>query len=302
MTSPAAARPAISVLMPVYNTERFVAETTESVLAQTFRDFELIALDDGSKDRSREILEGFARRDPRVRVVSRPNKGLVATLNEGLALAQAPLIARIDADDLCHPQRFEKQVAALNADPGLVAVGSCSAAIDEDGNALGNYPTPLSHEAIEKEHLRGQSSIHHPSVMFRTEVVRQLGGYRELVPCEDFDLWLRLGEVGRLANLAENLITKRLFPGSIVATTLDKRRRVLDQIMREAWDRRHLTGDPPAPPEVIVNRADLLRQWGWMALQGRNLKTARRYALKALRAQPFRGETWRLIACSIRGR
>jgi glycosyltransferase involved in cell wall biosynthesis len=288
--------------MPVYNTERFVAETTESVLAQRFRDFELIAIDDGSTDRSRQILEGFARRDPRVRVVSRPNKGLVATLNEGLALAMAPLIARIDADDLCHPQRFEKQVRALNDDPNLVAVGSCSAAIDEDGNALGNYPTPPSHEEIEREHLRGHSSIHHPSVMFRTEVVRQLGGYRELVPCEDFDLWLRLGEVGRLANLPENLITKRLFPGSIVATTLDKRRRVLDRIMREAWERRHLPGDPPAPPGVIADRADLLRQWGWMALQGGHVKTSRRYALKALRAQPFRGETWRLIACSIRGR
>jgi glycosyltransferase involved in cell wall biosynthesis len=301
MTSPAAPV-AVSVLMPVYNTERFVAETTESVLAQTFRDFELIALDDGSTDRSREILESFAKRDPRVRVVSRPNKGLVATLNEGLALAQAPLIARIDADDLCHPQRFEKQVQALNDDPGLVAVGSCSAAIDEDGNALGNYPTPLSHEEIEREHLRGHSSIHHPSVMFRTEVVRGLGGYRELVPCEDFDLWLRLGEVGRLANLPENLITKRLFPGSIVATSLDKRRGVLERIMREAWQRRDLPGNPPEPPKAIADRADLLRQWGWMALQGGHLKTSRRYALKALRAQPFRGETWRLIACSIRGR
>jgi glycosyltransferase involved in cell wall biosynthesis len=288
--------------MPVYNTERFVAETTESVLAQTLQDFELIAIDDGSTDRSREILEGFARRDPRVRVVSRPNKGLVATLNEGLALARAPLVARIDADDLCDPRRFEKQVRALSDDPRLVAVGSCSAAIDEDGNALGNYPTPLSHEEIEKEHLRGHSSIHHPSVMFRTEVVRQLGGYRELVPCEDFDLWLRLGEVGRLANLPDNLITKRLFPGSIVATTLDKRRRVLEQIMREAWGRRQLPGAPPPPPDVIADRADLLRQWGWMALQGGHVKTSRRYAMKALRAQPFKGETWRLIACSIRGR
>jgi hypothetical protein len=138
--------------------------------------------------------------------------------------------------------------------------------------------------------------------MFRTDVVRQLGGYRDLVPCEDFDLWLRLGEVGRLANLPENLITKRLFPGSIVATTLDKRRRVLERIMSDAWQRRELPGEPPRAPEVIADRADLLRQWGWMALQGGHIRTSRRYALKALRAQPFKGETWRLIACSIRGR
>src|SRR5688572_15803312 len=100
----------VSVIMPVYNTERFVAETTESVLAQTFRDFEFIVIDDGSTDRSREILENLAKRDARVRVISRANKGLVATLNEGLTLARSPLIARMDADDLCDPRRFELQV------------------------------------------------------------------------------------------------------------------------------------------------------------------------------------------------
>lgn len=294
--------PALSVIMPVYNTERFVAQTTESVLAQTFPDFELIAIDDGSADRSREILDGFAKRDARVRVVSRGNKGLVATLNEGLSLARSPLIARIDADDLCDPRRFELQTRALGENPNLVAVGSCAAAIDEDGNRLGDYSTPLTHEAIEASHLRGDSAIHHPSVMFRADIVRDLGGYRELVPCEDFDLWLRLGEVGRLANLPERLITKRLFAGSIVATTLDKRQRVLERIMAEAWQRRRLPGEPPPPPQPIADRADLFRQWGWMALRAGHVRTSRRYALKAVKAQPFRGASWRLVACSLRGR
>jgi glycosyltransferase involved in cell wall biosynthesis len=294
--------PTVSVIMPVYNTERFVAETTESVLAQTFGDFEFLIIDDGSTDRSKAILDDFARRDPRVRVVSRPNKGLVATLNEGLALAAASLVARMDADDLCDPARFERQVAAMNGDPALVAVGCCAAAIDEDGNRLGDYMTPLTHEQIETYHLRGDSAIHHPSVMFRTEAVRELGGYRDLVPCEDFDLWLRLGEVGRLANLPERLITKRLFPGSIVATTLDKRQRVLGRIMADAWRRRNLPGNPPPPPQPVADRADLFRQWGWMALKGGHVATSRRYARKALRAQPFHGGSWRLMACSLRGR
>ena len=294
--------PAVSVIMPVYNTERFVAETTESVLAQTFADFEFIIIDDGSTDRSREIVENFARRDPRVRVISRPNKGLVATLNEGLAAATGPLIARMDADDLCDPRRFELQVTRLNEDSGLVAVGCCAAAIDEDGNRLGDYATPLGHEEIESSHLHGDSAIHHPSVMFRTEPVRRLGGYRELVPCEDFDLWLRLGEVGRLANLPDRLITKRLFPGSIVATTLDKRQRVLKQIMAETWQRRGLPGTPPQPSQPVADRADLFRQWGWMALKGGHVATSRRYALKSLKAQPFHGGSWRLMACSLRGR
>jgi glycosyltransferase involved in cell wall biosynthesis len=293
--------PAISVIMPVYNTERFVAQTTETVLAQTFADFEFIIIDDGSTDRSREIIEGFARRDPRVRVVSRANKGLVATLNEGLALATAPLVARMDADDLCDPRRFELQVKALNEDPRLVAVGCSAAAIDEEGNHLGDYSTPATHEEIEASHLIGDSAIHHPSVMFRTDVVRSLGGYRDLVPCEDFDLWLRLGEVGRLANLPERLITKRLFPGSIVATTLAKRERVINQIMADAWARRKLPGKPPIPRQPIADRADLFRQWGWMALREGHVKTSRRYAFKAVKAQPFRGASWLLMACSLRG-
>jgi glycosyltransferase involved in cell wall biosynthesis len=292
----------VSVIMPVYNTERFVAQTTESVLAQTFCDFELLAIDDGSTDGSRAILKSFAKRDPRVRVISRPNKGLVGTLNEGLELARGEFVARIDADDLCDPSRFELQLNALNDDPNLVAVGCCAAAIDEDGNRLGDYSTPLTHEDIEASHLKGDSAIHHPSVMFRTRVVRDLGGYRDLVPCEDFDLWLRLGEVGRLANLPERLITKRLFPGSIVATTLDKRQRVLKRIMDEAWQRRQLPGSPPPAPQPIADRADLFRQWGWMALKGGHLRTSRRYAFKAVKAQPFRSASWRLMACSLRGR
>jgi glycosyltransferase involved in cell wall biosynthesis len=292
----------ISVIMPVYNTERFVAETTESVLAQTFSDFEFIIVDDGSTDGSLAILQNFAKRDSRVRVVSRGNKGLVATLNEGLALARAPFVARMDADDLCDPRRFELQLKAFNEDPRLVAVGCCANAIDEFGNHLGDYSTPTTHQEIEASHLRGDSAIHHPSVMFRTEVVRTLGGYRELVPCEDFDLWLRLGEVGRLANLPERLITKRLFPGSIVATTLDKRQRVLKQIMSDAWARRKLPGEPAVPGQPLSTRADMFRQWGWMALRAGQFRTSRRYALKAMRAQPFRSSSWRLMVCAIRGR
>jgi glycosyltransferase involved in cell wall biosynthesis len=211
--------PTISVIMPVYNAERFVAETTDTVLNQTFGDFEFVIIDDGSKDRSREILEGYAKRDPRVRVVSRPNTGYVRALNEALDLSRGEFVARIDADDLCRPERFEKQLAAFRADSSLVCVGSCAEAIDEDGHKLGHYDTPLTHEAIEASHLVGDSAIHHPSAMFRREVVRQLGNYRLLDPCEDYDLWLRLGEVGRLANLAERLVAKRLFAGSVVATT-----------------------------------------------------------------------------------
>jgi glycosyltransferase involved in cell wall biosynthesis len=294
--------PRLSVVMPVHNAERFVAQATESVLAQTLRDFEFIAIDDESTDRSPEILERFAARDPRLRLFSRSRQGLVVTLNEGIALARAPLIARMDADDLSNPDRFERQVDALDHCPMLVAIGSRARVIDEHGNGLGDFLTPLTHEEIEDSHLRGCSAIHHPSVIYRTSVVRQLGGYRDLVPCEDFDLWLRLGEVGRLANVSERLITKRLSLTSLVASTLDKRQRVLQQIMADAWQRRNLPGYPPHPPHTIACRADLFRQWGKLALTAGEVRTGRRYALKAMREQPFHSSSWRLLAWAMRGR
>src|SRR5579871_2870885 len=103
--------PAVSVLLPVYNGERFLAAAVRSVLEQTFSDFELIAIDDGSTDGSRAILEDFARRDARVRVISRPNSGIVGALNDALAQARGEFAARMDADDLCLSGRFAAQVA-----------------------------------------------------------------------------------------------------------------------------------------------------------------------------------------------
>src|ERR1700726_1508117 len=120
MTSP----PTISVLMPVYNAERYVAEAVESILSQTFADFEFIIIDDGSKDRSLAILEEYAARDPRIRLVSRPNTGIVKALNQGLALASGELVARMDADDIAMPERLAKQRDYLADHPECVMVGS----------------------------------------------------------------------------------------------------------------------------------------------------------------------------------
>jgi glycosyltransferase involved in cell wall biosynthesis len=295
--------PAVTVLMPVYNADRFVAETVDTILAQTFGDFEFLIINDGSTDRSLEILQGYAGRDPRIRLVSRPNTGYVAALNEGLELNRSEFVARIDADDLADPRRLELQVARMRQEPRLVALGSSASAIDEYGLPLGDYSVPLTHEEIEAHHLRGSSAIHHPAVMLRPEAVKQVGGYRrELMPCEDFDLWLRLGEVGRVENLPEKLLTKRLFAGSAVATNLAKQEKLVKHILDETWRRRGLAGEPQMPPRRLRDRVDLYRQWGWMALRGGHLRTSRRYALRAIVSRPLDKASWRLALCSLRGR
>lgn len=295
--------PTVTVLMPVYNAARFVAQTVDTILEQTFRDFEFLVINDGSTDNSLEILQDYARQDERIRLFSRPNTGYVVALNEGLGLARGQFVARIDADDLADPRRLELQVARMRAEPQLVALGSNALAIDEDGFMIGEYSVPLTHEEIEAAHLVGSSSIHHPAVMLRPEAVKRVGGYRkELMPCEDFDLWLRLAEVGRLANLPEKLLTKRLFVGSAVATNLAKQEKLVKQIVAETWQRRGLAGSPSLRPNRLLTAADLYRQWGWMALRGGHRRTSRRYASRAILARPLDPASWRLMYCSLRGR
>jgi len=288
--------------MPVYNAQRYVAATVERVLAQTFADFEFVIVTDGSTDGTLEILEGYAATDNRLLIVSRPNTGIVGALNDGLAKAQGTYIARIDADDLCEPQRLAEQVARLDADADLVALGSSATVTDAEGRRLGAYTVPLTHEEIEKAHLAGDSAIHHPAVTMRTEAVRRVGGYRDgYCPAEDFDLWLRLGEVGRLANLPEALITKRLTEDGIVGSSLEKQHTIVSRILAETWTRRGLPGEPPEPRRPNRDRVDMYRQWAWMALRNRETATARRYAWKTLARRPLDKESWRAVFCCCRG-
>src|SRR4051812_12524034 len=138
----------ISVVMPVWNGESFLAEAIESILAQTCRDFEFLIIDDGSTDGTPAILREFEARDPRVRVLWQQHEGLVAALNAGLAAARAPLIARMDADDVSTPERFELQLAYLQAHPECVVLGTAMLVTDPDGAPIYTQPAETCHATL----------------------------------------------------------------------------------------------------------------------------------------------------------
>jgi GT2 family glycosyltransferase len=204
--------PAISVLMPVYNGGRFLAAAVDSILAQTFSDFELIALDGGSRDGSVELLRAIAARDARVIVVEDEQSSLVDSLNRGLAMARAPLVARMDADDVARPGRFAQQVAYLREHADVAVVSGAMELIDENGASLRTDTFPTSPDAVASE-LMHRCCVSHPAVMARTNVLRAVGGYRATAQhAEDYDLWLRVAEVGRIANLPDVLLSYRMHP------------------------------------------------------------------------------------------
>jgi glycosyltransferase involved in cell wall biosynthesis len=292
--------------MPIYNARRYLRPAVESVLGQTFRDFELIAVDDGSKDDSLAILREYAAKDERMRVISRPNTGIVGALNDGLAAARGELIARMDCDDICTADRFEKQVAFLHEHPECVLVGSQVLLIDPDGEPLcTKRDTEYTHERIDDAHLRGRWPLVHPAVMVRRDAIAKVGGYRTRYEfLEDLDLFLRLAEVGRLASLKDVLLHYRLHTGSICHTRESDQDTIRPELEAEVYSRRGMA--KPKRANDVEQRSlggpgDRFKLWGWWALVGGNISTARKYARRALRTSPLQSETWKLMFCAIRG-
>lgn len=202
--------PRLSVAMSVYNNAPFLAEAIDSILGQTFADFEFLIVDDGSTDGSGAIIDAYAARDSRIRPIRQANQGLVASLNRTIAQARGALIARMDGDDVSLPPRFERQVAFLDAHPGYGVAGTWSPTIDEAGRRLEHTEEhPSTHEAFLAGMERGPP-LCHPSVMMRRDLVREVGCYRAaFAHCEDYDLWLRLSERTRLCSIPEQLLLYR---------------------------------------------------------------------------------------------
>jgi glycosyltransferase involved in cell wall biosynthesis len=199
------AAPAISVLFPVYNGERFLAEALESVLGQSFGDFELLIVDDGSTDGSAEMIARYAAADRRVRPIPLGrNVGLIRALNAALPQAAAPLLARMDADDISFPRRFAIQKAYLDDHPECLAVSGSFITIDAAGATIGKYLTPGS--ALEGDPWTvppKEPYLPHPFLMVRRDPVLALGGYRMCLHSEDADLLWRLSRQGELGGIDE---------------------------------------------------------------------------------------------------
>ncbi len=258
--------PSVSVIMPLYNTERYVAEAVESILGQTYRDFEFLIADGGSTDKSRAIVERYAAEDTRIRVWSRPNTSPQRRLNEMLDQARGELVARMDADDVALSERLELQAAFLRANSGYFVVGSEFLLIDPDGYPICVCGKQLTHEEIEALKLTGAhgSVIAHSATMYRREPVVAVGKYcTDYYFGDDLDLFLRLGEHGgRQANLPQVLMKIRMHFKSVCHKDRVLQDRSIQEIARNARRRRGLA-DPavsepelPAAPEKLLGRLD----------------------------------------------
>lgn len=197
----------ITVLMSVFNGERWLRESIESVLGQTYTDFEFIVVNDGSTDASLDIIEGFATADRRIRVIDKPNTGLADSLNVGIGLSRGEWIARIDADDVCDARRLAVQYSVACSRKDLVLIGTGLITIDGLGQHKRRFHYPHGHQQLIQQLVKRRRFFAHSSAFFRTQTVKALGGYRpRLRRSQDFDLWLRLSEVGQMNCVDEPLV------------------------------------------------------------------------------------------------
>jgi glycosyltransferase involved in cell wall biosynthesis len=241
--------PKISVLLAVHNAARYLDEALDSVFAQSFGDFEIVAVDDGSTDATHAILA--ARKDPRLRLVRlESNRGHTTALNFGLRMCRGEYVARMDGDDICRPERFARQIAVLESDPSLGIVGSAVTIVDGAGGVRDFAAQPLSDGAIRFVSMT-RNPFHHPTVVLRMRVLRENGlEFDERFQAnQDFELWTRLLPRTRAANLREPLLQYRVHGGNISISRLAEQQRTSVDFCRKR--QRDEGFDPPFDSEAL---------------------------------------------------
>jgi glycosyltransferase involved in cell wall biosynthesis len=199
-------QPLISVILPVYNAEKYIQASIESILQQTYSNFELIILNDGSTDGSEALIRGF--KDQRIRYFSHQNRGLAKTLNAGIALSIGIIIARQDADDISLPTRFEEQIRFLNQHPEVMLLGTRAQLMDEKGNLKNAFHEHPTQSAELKTDLLFNNPFVHSSVMIRKEILNRTGDYTAEI-FEDYTLWSAIAAISEVGNLPHNLVQYR---------------------------------------------------------------------------------------------
>ncbi len=198
--------PKISVIMSVYNGEKYLEESIQSILNQSFRDFEFIIVDDGSSDRTLEILKDYTEKDSRVKIITNEkNIGLTKSLNKAIKIAQGKYIARQDADDISLPQRLEKQIEFLEKNPEIKILGTFGYRIDKHGKILKREIVPVSFSEVKKTLIKRNPFIHTSVIM-----TRELSSYNEnFKVSQDYELWFRILRIAKGENLPLFLVKKR---------------------------------------------------------------------------------------------
>lgn len=214
--------PVVDVLIPVYNSAATIVESIKSIQEQTVSNIRILVVDDGSTDKSRELIEAIVEQDPRVEYVRKPqNSGIVDALNLGIERCKAPYVARHDADDLAYSNRFRVQLDYLSSHPECLAVGAIARHIDADGKPLGGYSKLPPPELADPKWIPSREPyLMHPFLMMRKDALMAVGGYRYAFHSEDTDLYWRLQELGGLYNIPELLGDYRIHAGSITSKSV----------------------------------------------------------------------------------
>ena len=296
--------PRLSVIMPVYNARRYLSESVESILNQTFGDFEFIIVNDGSTDGSLEVLESFADRDSRILLITRPNGGYASALNEALGLAKGEFVARMDADDVSLPKRFEQQVKYLQEHPDCVVVGGSALLIDQEGDSISVSHLPCDHNTMDTHHINGHRiQLFHPLVTMRREALVSIKGYRiDFEPAEDLDLFLRMAEMGKLANLDQVLLKYRHHDTNISLIRAQEQSRKSGLAVSEARQRRGLAPlfkEDQVSSSAEVSGLDVRKNYVRWAIEAGFHRTARKHAWRVWRRHPFAISSWSLLFRSL---
>jgi len=301
----------VSVAMPAYNCEKYVAEAIESIINQTYTNWELICVDDGSTDRTLEIMQEYAAKDPRIRVyTNKENRGRPYTRNKGINLAQGAMIAVQDADDVSLPHRLEEGVEILATDPDIALVGAGSIVVDEDGEEIGRFVPPLLTESLDAILARHNVPFGHGSVLVKAGAVRAVGGYDEFFSvADDYDLYVRMAQRFEFKAVAGPWYKYRMYLAQ--PTTSQRQTQILENMVAHRRAEALARGDT-FDLEVDFSRLrakaakDLRREkqeaFGFCQLGIKYLKSgdhikARRHFWQALRRSPRSFRAW--VGCIV---